>query len=1185
MTTRCQPSQRRPALALVMVAAIAAVCLTDAKETENATVSNTVSTDGTLPFIVDLAPFYSKVFAGPEDPNSNFKGYFGRKIVDGLPFDVNGECLLYGKSNAERGKVCRNEVSGIKIGRKFDELHLIHAVQWREYYGCPVASIRLHYADGASSDFEIRYNFQVNDWARLLSEEREIIDDPDTKIIWRGPGVYKGTGRLFETVLHNRFPDKKVDSMDIISTRTRASYVLVAATVADGDPHREVTAPMPLEPGGNFDGVLKVRVVDKETGAPMAGAEVYPSMIVDDEGVVADPILASTNGVALVKYPVSRTSSVWVEVSKAGYLGRNGYWQSGSIPDEITYRLTVSRATIQGAVLNEAGQPVAGAEVRFNSYNFDNTAEDQVNLPSESATTDAAGHWSFQGVPENYQNFGVTVTHPDFPQARFFADGPGRRGMQGNHISTADFYSGRASLKLSSGGKLSGRVHDEAGHPLANAAVFAGFERFMMGAIKTNTDAGGNFNLKTGLGQNYLTISARGFAPEFRTVTVAAGDAPQEVVLKPGNVIHGRVLDAAGKPIEGAQVSYDGLADRRGIFNGRTIEWKMQTDPNGEFTWDSAPPKRILLSITKSGYMSLNWFPVQTDTTNITIFTLGSPLTIKGSVTDADTGGPVARFKVTPGWPQGDGGIRFEKMRAGSGSSGRYEVHFDSPIVISPTPYDFVFQISASGYAPAQSRAIKANEGVVTWDVKLKKTPATIAQIKKADGKPAADAKVLLVARRDFVQLDGTELLNQNQNGDSFQTDADGHFELPPQTGDFSLAAASPSGFAMVSQAEFMNSLTLTLQPWGRIEGDLLNHGRPMPGRELYFFVGDGSDQRNLSGKNPVTVDARGHFIFPQVPAGTIRIELKQPMTERSWSYLELQTLEVMPGGTNTIQIAQNGRDVIGHWKRNADLPADVDLEQGNIFLRPDPGPLPGLDGLNIVEKIQKWYQDLSKTNSSKKYVAAARKGGQLQMKPDGTLRGEAIAPGKYNLSANFWGGGSAVAEVESREVVVPEISTNDPDAPFDLGEIVVKAVKHLNIGDAAPAFSVKTLDGRPLKLSDLHGKYVLLDFWATWCGPCVAETPHLKAAYDAYGSDSRFVMVSLSLDQTAGLPEKFARDHDIKWQQGFLGEWSKDNVTKDYSVRGIPSIFLLGPDGTIIAQNLRGEEIKRAVGAALAAK
>ena len=106
--------------------------------------------------------------------------------------------------------------------------------------------LRLHYADGTSHDFTLRYNYQVIDWARLLSEEQEIIADPDTKIIWRGPGVYKGTGRLFKSVLRNPYPDKLVDSLDLISTRSRASYTLVAATVAKSDPQREVTAPMPL---------------------------------------------------------------------------------------------------------------------------------------------------------------------------------------------------------------------------------------------------------------------------------------------------------------------------------------------------------------------------------------------------------------------------------------------------------------------------------------------------------------------------------------------------------------------------------------------------------------------------------------------------------------------------------------------------------------------------------------------------------------------------------------------------------------------------------------------------------------------------------------------------------------------------------------------------------------------------
>jgi thiol-disulfide isomerase/thioredoxin len=154
--------------------------------------------------------------------------------------------------------------------------------------------------------------------------------------------------------------------------------------------------------------------------------------------------------------------------------------------------------------------------------------------------------------------------------------------------------------------------------------------------------------------------------------------------------------------------------------------------------------------------------------------------------------------------------------------------------------------------------------------------------------------------------------------------------------------------------------------------------------------------------------------------------------------------------------------------------------------------------------------------------------------------------------------------------------------ATVDLGDFEFVRKKELHLADQAPLFEVKTVDGAPLRLADFRGKYVLLDFWATWCGPCVGETPYLKATYKAFGANDRFAMISLSLDDQAAAPKQFAGQHDIKWIQGFLGKWSDSKVTPLYGVEGIPSIFLIGPDGKIIARELRGEAIKEAVGKAL---
>jgi peroxiredoxin len=199
----------------------------------------------------------------------------------------------------------------------------------------------------------------------------------------------------------------------------------------------------------------------------------------------------------------------------------------------------------------------------------------------------------------------------------------------------------------------------------------------------------------------------------------------------------------------------------------------------------------------------------------------------------------------------------------------------------------------------------------------------------------------------------------------------------------------------------------------------------------------------------------------------------------------------------------------------------------------------------------------------------------------DGSFHADRVEPGNYEITGEVWRENTLVAFFDPIRLRVPDDNSDAADVPFDMGTVTLKAA--LNPGDAAPDFSSRTLDGKPLKLSDFRGKYVLLDFWATWCAPCIAETPNMKTTYEAFGKDKRFVMISLSLDPEPAAPRKFVSSQGIAWTQDFLGDMSKDKVTRSYGVFSIPAIFLIGPDGKVLTANLRGSKIKEAVAAALA--
>lgn len=135
-------------------------------------------------------------------------------------------------------------------------------------------------------------------------------------------------------------------------------------------------------------------------------------------------------------------------------------------------------------------------------------------------------------------------------------------------------------------------------------------------------------------------------------------------------------------------------------------------------------------------------------------------------------------------------------------------------------------------------------------------------------------------------------------------------------------------------------------------------------------------------------------------------------------------------------------------------------------------------------------------------------------------------------------------------------------------------ADKLLAVGQPFPAFSEKDLNGQPLALADFKGKVVLIDFWATWCGPCVAELPNVIAAYEKFHGKG-FEVVGISLDKSRDALTDFIKENKMPWAQYFDGLGWGNKLGQQYGIQSIPATFLLDGEGKIIAKNLRGPALE----------
>ena len=435
----------------------------------------------------------------------------------------------------------------------------------------------------------------------------------------------------------------------------------------------------------------------------------------------------------------------------------------------------------------------------------------------------------------------------------------------------------------------------------------------------------------------------------------------------------------------------------------------------------------------------------------------------------------------------------------------------------------------------------------------------------RPDGRPAQGASLAPLGRRDAlgnfdVQISNGALVKKSSTAPVVETDASGHFRWTNAFQWSGVMVVHESGYAEVPTNKLGRAIAVHLQPWARIKGVAKTGTRPWTFQRIAIW-----DMRNQvyfdESWYKTTTDLEGRFSFDHVPPGEWALHRDFIVSADSRQHEPAMSIRIAPGEVSRVVYGGLGRPVVGRVAVNdAAVPITPALLRQNHFDRP----------IDEGRGRELWI---------------------IGCETNGSFRLDNVKSGTYELYIGLKDTDPNARSLRGQvrmKVKVPEAAGGVSDEALDLGTLTIDVhpEERVELGDfgEAPDFEIPTSDGGRVTLHSQRGKFVLLDFWATWCGPCIREIPNLKEVHKAFGRGPRLVLVGLNIDEKNDTWQKAVVAHKLEWIQGYAGPPTEGGVTTKYGVEGYPAIFLINPEGRIIAKNLRGKSIFAAVNKALKA-